>query len=167
MKRFTFLLLPVFLAGTALSQSPNAALSRCDAFHLQGTYAATYLGWLAFAMPDGSSLQVSGVIMGVLSVGPTGVLTGNVTVSTQMGKAVWETMEGSTVAINADCTGTITTYSRVKGTSDPAQKEIDRFVMIRDAGELVVMIDDLGPGVIPMCLGSWKKIASWPDRAEW
>lgn len=165
MKRLVLTLLLV--GGTAAAQLPTYHQPACELKMVKGTYVATYLGWLAVPIPDAAPATIPGVIMGVLSVSPTGGITGNVTVITPSGKTVYESTEGSLVEIAPDCTGTMTIYSRTKGSTDPPAREIDRFVYLRETGEFVVLIDELEWGIVPISLGSWKRLDSWPNQATW
>jgi len=164
MKRLALILL--LTGGTAAAQN-TPRLPQCNLQNLPGAYAVTYQGWLAVPLPGSAPLQMPGVIMGVLTISPTGAVTGNATVITPSGKSVWEMTPGSFVDIGRDCTGTMTLYSRLKGSSDVPSKEIDRFALVRGSGELVVIMEELDWGAIPMCLGSWKRLTSWPNEAEW
>jgi hypothetical protein len=166
MKRLALVLLLV--GGTAAAQMPGSNTPNCSLRLLRGTYVVSYQGWLYFPAGDGyPEMQVPGVILGVRSISGTGAITGDATVILPFGKSVYETTEGSLATINEDCTGTLTRFSRVKGSSDPPSKEVDRFVFLRDTGELVVIKEELEWGTIPMVLGSWKRMASLPDQAQW
>jgi len=166
MKHLALVLL--LLGGTAAAQVPSARMPHCSLPMLQGTYVVTYQGWMYFPAGGGyPEMQVPGVIMGVRSISSTGVITGNATVILPFGNAVYETAAGSFVEVKADCTGTMTRFSRVKGSSDTPSKEIDRFVFLRETGEFVVVKDQLEGGTIPMALGSWRRMANVPNQAEW
>ena len=166
MKRLALVLLLV--GGTAAAQMPTVRMPECNLRMLQGTYAISYQGWLYFPAGGGyPEMQVPGVILGVRSIASTGVITGDATVILPFGKAVYETTEGSFAAVNPDCTGTLTRFGRVKGSSDPPSKEVDRFVFLRETGELVVIKEELEWGTIPMVLGSWKRMSNVPDQAQW
>ena len=166
MKRFAIILL--LMGGTTAAQMPSARMPECSLHMLKGTYVVSYQGWMYF--PEGGgypAMQVPGVIMGVRSIGAAGVITGNATVILPFGKAVYETTEGSFAAVNPDCTGTLIRYGRVRGSSDPPSREVDRFVYLRETGELLVIKDELEWGTIPMVLGSWKRMSNMPDQAQW
>lgn len=166
MKRLALVLLLV--GGTAAAQMPSYRLPECSLQKLQGTYVVTYQGWIYSPAGGGyPEMQFPGVILGVRSISATGVITGDATVIFPFGKAVYETTEGSFARINPDCTGTLTRFGRVKGSSDPPSKEVDRFVYLRDTGELVVIKEELEGGMIPMALGSWKRMDIWPNQAQW
>ena len=166
MKRLALVLL--LLGGTAVAQSPGTRLQDCSLYMLQGTYVVSYQGWMYFPAGGGyPEMQVPGVILGVRSIRSNGVITGDATVILPFGKAVYETADGSFATINPDCTGTLTRFSRVKGSSDPPSKEVDRFVYLRETEELVVIKEELEWGTIPMVLGSWKLMSHTPDRAQW
>ena len=166
MKRFAILLL--LLGGTAAAQVPSARPQDCSLYMIQGTYVVSYQGWMYLPAGGGyPEMQIPGVILGVRSIRSNGTITGDATVILPFGKAVYETTEGSFATVNADCTGTLTRYSRVKGSLDPPSKEVDRFVCLRETGELVVIKEELEWGTIPMVLGSWKRMSSTPDRAQW
>jgi len=164
MKRLAVVLL--LAAGTAVAQAPASHAPECTLHHARGTYVVTYQGWVA-SPPPSTTAPFFGVIMGVFSVNEAGAITGNATMNSPFGKSVYEMTEGSLLEINPDCTGTMTLYSRVIGTTDPPGKEIDRFVYLRETGEFVVMMDTLEWGYIPMSLGSWKKMWNWPGLAQW
>jgi len=166
MKRFAIILL--LMGGTTAAQMPSARMPECSLHMLKGTYVVSYQGWMY--LPEGGgypAMQVPGVIMGVRSIGAAGVITGNATVILPFGKAVYETTEGSFAAVNPDCTGTLIRYGRVRGSSDPPSREVDRFVYLRETGELLVIKDELEWGTIPMVLGSWKRMSNMPDQAQW
>ncbi len=166
MKRLALVLLLV--GGTSTAQNTNSHLPDCSLYMIQGTYAVSYQGWLYFPAGGGyPEMQVPGAILGVRSIRSNGVITGDATVILPFGKAVYETTEGSLATINPDCTGTLTRYGRVKGSSDPPSREVDRFVYLRESDELVVIKEELEGGTIPMVLGSWKRMSHTPDRAQW
>ena len=164
MKRLAIVLLLV--AGTAAAQMPATRMPECSLRMIQGTYVIAYQGWVA-SPPPSEAAPFFGVIMGVLSVDSGGAITGNATMLSPFGKSLYEMTVGSLVEVNADCTGTMTLYSKVQGSSDPPGKEIDRFVYLRQTGEFVVVMDTLEWGYIPMSLGSWKRMSNFPGDAEW
>ena len=160
-------IIALFVCTTAAAQTPASRLPECSLPNLVGTYAVTYQGWLAVPVPNAPPTQIPGAIMGVQSISSTGAITGNVTAIFPSGKAVHELTPGSVVAVKPDCTGTLTLLPRKKGTSDTPLKETHRFVYLRESGELVTIMDEREGGVIPMMLGSWKRMASWPNAADW
>ena len=166
MKRFALVLL--LFGASSGAQMVTPRMSECDTRMLQGTYVASYQGWMYFPAGGGyPEMTVPGVIMGIRSISETGVVTGDASVYLPFGAGVYETAPGSFVTVNSDCTGTITRFSRPKGSSITPSKEIDRFVFLRETGELVVVKDQLEGGTIPMVLGSWKRMSHTPDRAQW
>lgn len=165
MRRLALILL--LAGGTAAAQMPGFRMPGCETKMLRGTYVIAYQGWLAIPVPASSPVTLPGVIMGVLSVGTDGAVTGNATVITPSGKAVYEMTAGSVVEVLPDCTGKMTLYSRVKGSTDPPGMEIDRFVYLRDTGDFVVLIDELEWGIVPISLGTWKRLDIWPNQAQW
>jgi len=160
-------ILALFMCTAVAAQTPAPRLSECKLSSLSGTYAVTYHGWLAVPVPNAAPTQVPGAIMGVQSISSTGAITGNVTAIFPSGKAVHELTPGSVVAVKPDCTGTMTLLPRKKGSSDTPSKETHRFVYLRESGEFVTIMDEREGGGVPMMLGSWKRMASWPNEAEW
>lgn len=167
MKRFVLLLL--LAAGTAAAQKPTPNLSECRLSHVQGTYVAAYQGWMLNPTST-PPMQFPVAIMGVLSFGPSGAVSGAVTAIYPSGKVTNEVLPGSVVDIKPDCTGTGTFSCRRKGSADPPTNEIHRFVYLRETGEFQVIMEDVergGAHFVPMILGSWKLMAKGTNEAEW
>ena len=162
-----FLIVLFLVGGTATAQMPAPYLPECSLATVTGTYAVAYQGWVLVPIAGGSPLQIPGAIAGVVSIDTTGTVAGNVTVIFPSGKAIHEMAPGSAATINADCTGSMTIHPRNKGTSDTPTTEVHRFVYLRDKGELVVIMDQLQGGMVPMILGSWKRMTIRPNAADW
>ena len=167
MKRLTLLLLLV--AGTAAAQKTTANYLPCRVHHIQGTYVVAYQGWMLNPATT-PPFQFPLAITGVLSFGAGGEVSGTVTAIMPSGKVTNEVLPGSVVDIKPDCTGTGTFSCRRKGSTDPPTNETHRFVYLHETGEFQVIMEDLERGgghIIPMVLGSWKLMASWPGAADW
>ena len=169
MKRFAIVLLLV--GGTAAAQMSTPNLPQCNISHVQGTYVATYQGWVAVPVPNAAPMLYPGAMMGVLSIGSTGAFTGTFTAILPIsGKTTNEVMPGGVVDIKPDCTGTVRFSIRGKGTSEAPTNEIHRLVYLRERGEFMVIMEVMERGgvqFIPMFRGSWKQLAKWPNEAEW
>jgi hypothetical protein len=45
--------------------------------------------------------------------------------------------------------------------------EVDRFIFDREGSTLLTAVVDMGPGYYPAMLGTWKRIAPFPNAASW
>lgn len=157
MKRL-MLLIPLTLA-VAAAQPP------CSISTIRGTYAVSEFGTLTIIQQDAAPMTATGGIVGVLSVGYDGTISGVAAVS-GFGPVTDYDASGA-VQVNADCTGTISLKIRPKGTTEWTGSEVDRFVFDQDGKTLVVIVVDLGPGVYPAVQGTWKRISPLPNAANW
>ncbi|MCX6638099.1 MAG: hypothetical protein NT090_23835 [Acidobacteria bacterium] len=157
MKRF--ILLVLVLCAVA------AAQPTCGLESIRGTYAVSYLGWLTIAQPGAAPVTMSGTILGVMSIGADGKLSGVGAVA-GMGPVtdydVWGTVE-----IKSDCTGTMRMRVKPKGGQDKGEIEIDRFIFLPEEKVILTTIVDMGPGLYPAMLGTWKRISTYPNAANW
>ena len=156
MKRLILLML---VALAVASAQPNCSLQT-----LRGTYAVSYWGIIQVMQPGAAPAAVSGGIVGAISIGYDGTVSGAAAVS-GMGP-VTDYEVGGTAQVNPDCTGKLSLKVRPKGTQQWGT-ETDRFVFDPDTKTLLVIIVDLGPGVIPAVQGTWKQISSVPNTVSW
>jgi hypothetical protein len=147
-----------------------AAQTQCLVDNVRGTYAVSYNGW-ALIPQQGSPLPltVPGVILGVVSIGNDGTLTGGETVIIA-GQAKEYEITGS-VAINVDCTGTMRILTKVKGSSDKPATVIERFVALRAGSQDLeihtTILNSPDATVGAMALGVWKRATLVPGSASW
>ena len=157
MKRFILLVLVLSAAA--------AAQPTCGPESIRGTYAISYLGWVSFTPPGGAPVTMPGTIFGVLSIGSDGKISGVGAVA-GLGPVtdydVWGTAE-----IKSDCTGTMRMRVKPKGGPDKGEVEIDRFVFLPEERMILTTIVDMGPGMYPALLGTWKRISPVPNVANW
>ncbi len=156
MKRFILLILA--LSAVAAAQ-PNCSLDS-----IRGTYAVSYIGWVTITLPGVPPVTTPGTILGVVSIGFDGQLSGGGAVS-GFGPVTDYDISG-TVEIKPDCTGTLRLKSKPRS-GGPAGTEVDRFVFNPNEKTLLVTIVDLGPGVYPAVLGTWKRITAAPNAVNW
>ncbi|MGC9970555.1 MAG: hypothetical protein ABSE56_08185 [Bryobacteraceae bacterium] len=143
-----------------------AAAQTCGVHTVVGTYVMSYIGWLTVMVPDTPPANYSGGIFGIASIDGAGKVTGTGAIG-GMGPVTDYDVSG-TITIKPDCTGAIQLTGKPKGSSGPAtMTEVDRFVFLPDLGEFRLIVWDLGPGVYPAMLGTWKRIAPVPNYAEW
>ncbi len=145
--------------------SAAAAQLNCTLHSIAGTYSVSYLGWLTMQQPGGTSVTLPGTILGVVSIGYDGKLSG-VTAVAGLGPVVDYEVIGTT-ELKSDCTGTLRLQVRPKGSTRAYETEIDRFVIDPDAKTLLAIMSDLGPGVYPVVLGTWKRLSPVPNSANW
>jgi len=157
MKRF--ILLVLVLCAVA------AAQPTCGPESIRGTYAVSYLGWMTIAQPGAAPVTMSGTILGVLSIGSDGKLSG-VTAVAGLGP-VMDYDTWGTVEIKSDCTGTVRMKYKVKGSTGREESEIDRFIFLPEERVILATVVDMGPGVYPAMLGTWKRIAPYPNAVNW
>ena len=151
------LLIPVAFAVASAQQT-------CSFDVLRGTYAVYEHGAMTVQMPAGP-FTMSGGVVGVLSIGYDGRVSGFASVS---GNGPAKDFEGAgTAQINPDCTGTLTLKWRIKGTSAWILPETDRFVYDVDGKTLYLIVTDMGPGVTSTYQGTLKKISPIPNAASW
>jgi hypothetical protein len=156
MKRF-ILLIPLLCAIAA-------AQPTCGLGSVVGTYAVSYIGWVTIALPGTPPMTISGTIVGVVSIDWNGKLSGGGAVS-GLGPVADYDIPG-TVEIKSDCTGTLRMKPKPRS-GGPVGTEIDRFVFSPDDKTLIVTIVDLGPGIYPAMVGTWKRISPVPNSANW
>ncbi|SPE35304.1 exported hypothetical protein [Candidatus Sulfopaludibacter sp. SbA6] len=143
-----------------------AAQPTCYTSSVAGTYVISYMGWLTMAVPGAAPMTASGGIFGVMSIDYDGTVSGTGAVS-GLGP-VTDYVTSGTLTIKPDCTGAIKMTSKPKGTSGPATEvEVDRFVFLPDVGEIHAVVWNMGPGVYPALLGTWKRMSRTPYAAQW
>jgi hypothetical protein len=155
MKRF--ILLVLVLCAVA------AAQPTCGPESIRGTYAVSYLGWTTFTQPGAAPVTTSGTILGVLSIGSDGKLSGVVAVAGLGPVSDYDTW--GIVEIKSDCTGTMRIKFKHKGGSEAT--EIERFIFLAEEKTILTTVVDMGPGVYPALLGTWKRISTYPNAASW
>jgi len=154
--KLTALLIPV-LCGVAAAQT-------CRIDTIVGTYLVSYTGTMAVMIPNAPPANYSGAIFGILSIGSDSKVTGAAAVA-GLGPVTDYEVAGR-IEFKPDCTGTIWMTVAPKG-STATETEVDRFFFLRDTSELRVIVVDMGPGVYPALLGTWKRIAPYPDAVAW
>ena len=143
-----------------------SAQPACTSSSIVGTYVVSYMGWLTTQAPNAAPVTVSGGIFGVVSIGYDGKLSGAAAIA-GMGPVVDYVVTGA-VDINSDCTGSLRLSGKVRATNQPGMPyEVDRFVFLPDLGECRLIITDMGAGVYPALLGTWKRISPMPNAAKW
>ena len=155
MKRL-ILLIPVLCAVAA-------AQVNCNMSALAGTYAVSYIGWVTMVQGT-SSMTFPGTIVGVISIGHDGKLSGGGAVA-GFGPVTDYDISG-TVELGSDCTGTLRMKSKPRA-GGTAEAEVDRFVFIPDDKMLFATIVDMGPAVYPAVIGTWKRITPVPNASNW
>lgn len=149
-----------------------AAQPQCSVVDVRGTCAVAYDNGWALMPQQGSPLPltVPGVILGVVSIGYDGTLTGGETVIIA-GLAQEYDISGS-VTINSDCTGTFQILTKLKGSSDKPAPVKERFVAMVGVpgGQLEIRTTILnmpGSPVGAMANGVWKRFSPTPRSASW
>ncbi len=140
-----------------------AAQPTCGPESIRGTYAVSYLGWLTITQPGAAPVTMSGTILGVLSIGSDGKLSGVAAVAGLGPVTDYDTW--GTVEIKSDCTGTMRLKFKHKGGSEAT--EIDRFIFLVEEKTILTTVVDMGPGLYPAMLGTWKRISPVPNAANW
>lgn len=153
MKRIILAML--LLCGIAAAQ-PN-----CGMETVRGTYAVSYIGWVAF---DATTPPIPGVIFGIISIDWNGALSGVASIGGLGPVTDYEVVSG-TIKINPDCTGTIQMTSKPKE-GGPATSEVDRIIVFPKENEIRAIISEL-PGTYPAMLGVWKLITTTPNAVKW
>jgi hypothetical protein len=145
-----------------------AAQAQCTLDSVHGTYAVSYDGWALMPQPGAPlPLAVPGVILGVVSIGYDGKLSGGETMIVA-GQAVEYDITGGNVQIKPDCTGTMQILTRVKGTSGASAPITERFVVLSDAGEIrTTVMGSPSAAAGAMGLGTWKRMTWVPGSASW
>ena len=163
MKRILLLILG--LGATA------AAQRECNLASVVGTYGVFYSpGWTAIA--PGSPVPAPpgvypGVYMGVMSIDYNGKPSGAQTMVT-VGAIFNFQVVGGKVEINSDCTGTLQTRLKVKGTNEPPIETVERIIVLPDQREIYTITTDTGvAGSQYIGLGVWKRMSPVPATANW
>lgn len=160
MKRLTLLMLVAFAAAMA---QPNCSMN-ITMDSLTGTYAVSYYGSMQIMQPGATSpTTATGGIVGIISIGSDGAISGAAAVS---GFGPVTDYEVAGTAQLTGCAGKLSLKVRPKGATDWGN-EIDRFVLDPDGKTLVVIITEFGPGVYPAIQGTWKRISPLPRAASW
>jgi hypothetical protein len=143
-----------------------AAQVTCTLDWIRGTYAVSYIGWVSLAQPGGTMVTLPGTIVGVISIGNGGGMSGGGTVSVAgMGPTADYDIFG-TAAINSDCTGTLKMKPKPRA-GGPAGTQTDRFVFNPVDRSLVTTTVDMGPVYYPTLVGTWRQVSAVPDTAAW
>jgi hypothetical protein len=143
-----------------------AAQVTCTLDWIRGTYAVSYIGWVSLAQPGGTMVTLPGTIVGVISIGNGGGLSGGGTVSVAgMGPTADYDIFG-TAAINSDCTGTLKMKPKPRA-GGPAGTQTDRFVFNPVDRSLVTTTVDMGPVYYPTLVGTWKQVSAVPNTVAW
>ena len=146
-----------------------AAQTTCTLTSIAGTYAVSYIGWASMAGPGGTMLTLPGTIVGVISIGYDGKLSGGGTTSMAgMGPAADWDISG-TATVNSDCSGTLKMTPKPRA-GGPAGSQTDRFVFNSHDRSLLTTIVDLAQGQVvfyPAIVGTWKQVSAMPNAAAW
>jgi hypothetical protein len=143
-----------------------AAQTTCTLTSIAGTYAVSYIGWASMAGPGGTMLTLPGTIVGVISIGYDGKLSGGGTTSMAgMGPTADYDIFG-TAEVNSDCTGTLKMKPKPRA-GGPAGTQTDRFVFNPVDRSLVTTTVDMGPVYYPTLVGTWKQVSVVPNAAAW
>jgi len=111
-------------------------------------------------------VTLPGTIVGVISIGYDGKLSGGGTTSMAgMGPTADYDISG-TVAVNPDCTGTLKMKPKPRA-GGPASTETDRFVFNPVDKSMFVTVVEMGPGMYPAVAATWKQISPVPNTANW
>jgi hypothetical protein len=143
-----------------------AAQTTCTLSSIVGTYTVSYIGWVSMATPGGTMVTLPGTIVGVISIGYGGGLSGGGTVSVAgMGPTADYDIFG-TATVNSDCTGTLKMKPKPRA-GGPAGTQTDRFVFNPVDRSLVTTTVDMGPVYYPTLVGTWKQVSVVPNAAAW
>jgi len=146
-----------------------AAQVTCTLDSIRGTYAVSYIGWVSLAQPGGTMVTLPGTIVGVISIGYGGGLSGGGTTSMAgMGPTVDWDISG-TATVNSDCSGTLKMTPKPRA-GGPAGTQTDRFVFNSHDRSLLTTIVDLAQGgqvFYPAIVGTWKQVSALPNVAAW
>jgi hypothetical protein len=146
-----------------------AAQTTCTLSSIVGTYAVSYIGWVSLAQPGGTMVTLPGTIVGVISIGYDGKLSGGGTTSMAgMGPAADWDISG-TATVNSDCSGTLKMTPKPRA-GGPAGSQTDRFVFNSYDRSLLTTIVDLAQGQVvfyPAIVGTWKQVSAVPNTAAW
>jgi hypothetical protein len=149
-----------------------AAQTPCTVASVRGTYVVSYSGWAL--MPEQGAplpLTVPGVILGVVSIGHDGSLSGGETMI--VAGQTQEYLITGTVEINSDCTGTLRISTKVKGSSDKPSPVTERFAAVvsgvsgQDVEIRTTILSSPTPAVAAMGLGLWRRMSPVPGSATW
>jgi hypothetical protein len=104
-------------------------------------------------------------VLGLISIGHNGTLSGVATVTAGVGPAQDVEISG-TVVVNANCTGTLTLHTKAKGSSDEPGTEVSKIIILPEEKQFLDLIVDMGPDVYPAVLGTWKRMTPVPTAAS-
>ena len=111
-------------------------------------------------------LTLPGTIVGVISIGYDGKLSGGGTTSVAgMGPAADYDIAG-TATVNADCTGMLKMQPKPRA-GGPVGTETDRFIFNPVDKSMFTTIVDLGATTSPAISSIWKQISPVPKAAAW
>jgi len=168
MRRIIFVF-SMILGLSAIAAAQGTSICQGGIASLRGTYLVSYEGWLTIPDPTNpyaAPALYPGAILGVMSIETNGKLSGTVTVAVFNEVAEYEN-EG-TVTLNDDCTGELKYYGKIKGSPSGTQGmlEIHKFIAVDNGADLELhVIMKSVPGVVPVVLGKWKRIAAYRINA--
>ena len=111
-------------------------------------------------------LTLPGTIVGVISIGYDGKLSGGGTTGMAgMGPTADYDIFG-TATVNADCTGTLKMQPKPRA-GGAVGTETDRFIFNPVDKSMFTTIVDLGPVMTPAISSTWKQISPVPKAAAW
>lgn len=160
MRRFMLLL--------AMSIAVAAAQPNCSTMTIRGTYAVSEYGNLMM-MQETTPMTLTGGIVGVVSIGFDGAISGAAAVS-GLGPVLEYEVQGN-VQFTSNCTGKLLLQGRLAGTKVWTLQETDQFVVDPDGKTLVVIQVQLAeqgqPPLYPAMQGTWKQITPVPNAVIW
>jgi hypothetical protein len=156
------MLLILALCPLALAQQ------QCSIFSARGTYAVSYDGWALIPQPGAPfPLTLPGVILGVVSIGFNGTVSGAETVIIA-GQVVEHEIVGGSLDLKEDCTGTMRSLVKVKGVAAPPTEISERVIVLPHENEIrTTVVGSTNPLAGAMGLGIWKRMSPVPNSAKW
>lgn len=169
MRRIIFVIsLILALSAAAAAQGQSACQS--GLVSIQGTYVASYQGFLTVPDPTNpyyvTPTMFPGAILGVMTIDSSGNIRGSVTVAGLTEVAEYENR--GTLTLNADCTGVMKFTNKDKKSGYTLQEQ-HKFIVAHNGNDLEIhaIMVDVGPGIVPVVLGKWKRIAFNINAAVW
>ena len=141
----------------------------CSIGSIQGTYLVSYQGLLTIPDPTNpyaTPTLFPGVILGVMSIGPNGNISGTSTLAGLSEVAEYESI--GTLTLNAGCTGVMRFTNRNKKTGYTDSEE-DKFIVVaKDSDrEIQAITTNVGAGIVPVMLAKWTRIAYASNAIVW
>jgi len=166
MKRIVFLSFMILgLSAIAAAQVQLTCQSGVET--IRGTYLVSSEGWLT--IPGAGYVTPTlfpGAILGVMSIDSNGNLSGSATVAGLSDVAEYESK--GTVTLKADCTG-VMKFKNISKKTGYGSDEEDKFIVVANGNDLEIhaITTNIGPGIVPVMLVKWKRIAYKSNAAVW